>query len=113
MISDVGCVIIGRNEGDRLRRCLMSLVDQVAAVVYVDSGSTDGFSGFGPWFRGNRSRVGHGDPLYSGTRAERGIPRPARQVAVASLYPVCGWRLRGASRMAGCGSGNSWSLTLR
>jgi GT2 family glycosyltransferase len=42
MISDVGCVIIGRNEGDRLRRCLMSLVGQAAAVVYVDSGSTDG-----------------------------------------------------------------------
>jgi GT2 family glycosyltransferase len=41
MISDVGCVIIGRNEGDRLRRCLMSLVGRVAAVVYVDSGSTD------------------------------------------------------------------------
>jgi GT2 family glycosyltransferase len=41
MISDVGCVIIGRNEGDRLRRCLMSLEDQLAAVVYVDSGSTD------------------------------------------------------------------------
>ena len=41
MINDVGCVVIGRNEGDRLRRCLMSLVGQVAAVVYVDSGSTD------------------------------------------------------------------------
>jgi GT2 family glycosyltransferase len=41
MISDVGCVIIGRNEGDRLRRCLMSLEGQAAAVVYVDSGSTD------------------------------------------------------------------------
>ena len=42
MISDVGCVIIGRNEGDRLRACLASLVGQTAAVVYVDSGSTDG-----------------------------------------------------------------------
>ena len=42
MISDVGCVIIGRNEGDRLRPCLTSLVGQVAAMVYVDSGSTDG-----------------------------------------------------------------------
>jgi len=41
MISDVGCVIIGRNEGDRLRACLTSLVGQAAAVVYVDSGSTD------------------------------------------------------------------------
>ena len=42
MISDVGCVIIGRNEGDRLRACLTSLVGKAAAMVYVDSGSTDG-----------------------------------------------------------------------
>ncbi len=38
----VGVVAIGRNEGDRLRRCLESLVGRVAHVVYVDSGSDDG-----------------------------------------------------------------------
>jgi glycosyltransferase involved in cell wall biosynthesis len=38
---DLGVVIIGRNEGERLRRCLES-VSRGAAVVYVDSGSTDG-----------------------------------------------------------------------
>jgi GT2 family glycosyltransferase len=38
----VGVVAIGRNEGERLRRCLTSLVGRVAQVVYVDSGSTDG-----------------------------------------------------------------------
>ena len=38
-ISDLGCVVIGRNEGVRLIRCLESLVGRV---VYVDSGSTDG-----------------------------------------------------------------------
>lgn len=37
----VGVVIIGRNEGDRLVRCLESLSDQVSQLVYVDSGSTD------------------------------------------------------------------------
>lgn len=36
-----GAVAIGRNEGGRLRRCLKSL-KAAAAVVYVDSGSTDG-----------------------------------------------------------------------
>src|SRR5216683_7948625 len=36
-----GVVIIGRNEGERLRRCLES-ASTGAAVVYVDSGSTDG-----------------------------------------------------------------------
>lgn len=32
---------IGRNEGERLRKCLNSVVGQAATVVYVDSGSTD------------------------------------------------------------------------
>ena len=41
MDKDVGVVVIGRNEGDRLRRCLLSLAD-VPWRVYVDSGSTDG-----------------------------------------------------------------------
>lgn len=37
-------VVIGRNEGERLRRCLLSAktAQQDAVVVYVDSGSTDG-----------------------------------------------------------------------
>lgn len=35
-------VAIGRNEGERLRRCLRSLPGGLGAVVYVDSGSTDG-----------------------------------------------------------------------
>ncbi|MBL4697441.1 MAG: glycosyltransferase family 2 protein [Phycisphaerales bacterium] len=37
----VGIVAIGRNEGDRLKRCLESAVAQTDRVVYVDSGSTD------------------------------------------------------------------------
>jgi len=38
----IGIVVIGRNEGERLRRCLESLVSAGRMVVYVDSGSTDG-----------------------------------------------------------------------
>jgi glycosyltransferase involved in cell wall biosynthesis len=38
----VGVVVIGRNEGERLKRCLRSLLDQGAGpIVYVDSGSAD------------------------------------------------------------------------
>lgn len=37
----IGVVVIGRNEGDRLRRCLESIDLAEARVVYVDSGSTD------------------------------------------------------------------------
>ena len=42
-----GVVAIGRNEGERLKRCLKSVSD-AAQVVYVDSGSTDGSL---PWAR--------------------------------------------------------------
>lgn len=40
-MSDLGIVAIGRNEGERLRRCLNSLVGRGLPVVYVDSNSTD------------------------------------------------------------------------
>lgn len=40
--TEVGVVVIGRNEGDRLRRCLESVVGKEIIVFYVDSGSTDG-----------------------------------------------------------------------
>jgi GT2 family glycosyltransferase len=38
----IGVVIIGRNEGERLKRCLESVRDLASRAVYVDSGSTDG-----------------------------------------------------------------------
>ena len=41
-MSDLGIVTIGRNEGERLHRCLNSVVGRGHVVVYVDSGSTDG-----------------------------------------------------------------------
>lgn len=41
MTADVAAVVIGRNEGARLLRCLEALESQVAQVIYVDSGSTD------------------------------------------------------------------------
>ncbi len=40
-----GFVVIGRNEGERLKQCLQSL-PQAVPVVYVDSGSTDGSVAF-------------------------------------------------------------------
>lgn len=41
-MGKLGLVAIGRNEGERLRACLASVVHLVEHVVYVDSGSTDG-----------------------------------------------------------------------
>lgn len=37
-----GCVVIGRNEGQRLRRCLETVSALQCPIVYVDSGSSDG-----------------------------------------------------------------------
>ena len=45
MRSVIGFVVIGRNEGERLRRCLESILrpgGRKGLLVYVDSGSTDG-----------------------------------------------------------------------
>jgi len=41
-VARLGVVVIGRNEGERLRRCLESLSPATRPTVYVDSGSTDG-----------------------------------------------------------------------
>jgi len=40
--TPVGFVIIGRNEGERLERCIASVLTETDRAVYVDSGSTDG-----------------------------------------------------------------------
>ena len=40
--GELGIVVIGRNEGERLRRCLESVASAGRLLVYVDSGSTDG-----------------------------------------------------------------------
>lgn len=43
--KSIAVVVIGRNEGERLQRCLRSIPEGVP-VVYVDSGSTDGSIAF-------------------------------------------------------------------
>ncbi|MCF6198748.1 MAG: glycosyltransferase [Hyphomicrobiaceae bacterium] len=41
-LANIGLVVIGRNEGGRLRRCILSASRMTDRIVYVDSGSTDG-----------------------------------------------------------------------
>lgn len=43
---NLGFVAIGRNEGERLKRCLTSLMRQSVRVCYVDSGSVDDSAAF-------------------------------------------------------------------
>ena len=40
-MNKVGLVVIGRNEGERLYKCFLSVLGKIANIVYVDSGSTD------------------------------------------------------------------------
>lgn len=40
-MHQIGVVVIGRNEGNRLKHCLLSVVGEGRTIVYVDSGSTD------------------------------------------------------------------------
>jgi GT2 family glycosyltransferase len=40
--QNIAIVAIGRNEGERLKSCLRSVIDSARTVVYVDSGSVDG-----------------------------------------------------------------------
>jgi glycosyltransferase involved in cell wall biosynthesis len=63
--SELGIVVIGRNEGDRLKRCILSLPGDTA-VVYVDSGSTDGTP---QWVRAQRISVVDLDMRFGFTAA--------------------------------------------
>jgi glycosyltransferase involved in cell wall biosynthesis len=40
-LQHIGIVVIGRNEGNRLEKCLLSVIGEGRTIVYVDSGSTD------------------------------------------------------------------------
>jgi hypothetical protein len=45
--KNVPIVVIGRNEGDRLKRCLRAAMKTATMVVYVDSGSADASVAYG------------------------------------------------------------------
>ena len=72
---DVGVVVIGRNEGERLRRCLESVRDAARAIVYVDSGSTDGSVALAAGARRDRGRARHAPAVHRRPRPQRG-PAP-------------------------------------
>lgn len=68
MSAALGIVVIGRNEGARLARCLDSVAGAGCAVVYVDSGSSDASV---PLARGRGATVVELDPRegFSAARA--------------------------------------------
>jgi glycosyltransferase involved in cell wall biosynthesis len=77
-LDHIAVVAIGRNEGERLRRCLRSLPQGLGAVVYVDSGSTDGSVEFA---RGQGAEVVELDmtiPFTAARARNAGIERARR-----------------------------------
>jgi GT2 family glycosyltransferase len=81
---DIGAIAIGRNEGDRLRRCLQSL-SGAAKVIYVDSGSTDGSA---EWARKQGIEVIELDASspFTAARARNSGYRRARELAPEISY---------------------------
>jgi len=77
-LGSAGVVVIGRNEGERLKRCLKSLSN--ASVVYVDSGSSDGSV---QWARQNGAEVIELDMSrpFTAARARNEGFRRLRQIA--------------------------------
>ena len=80
--DDVGFVVIGRNEGQRLKESLQSLPAVSGGVIYADSGSTDG-SPVTAATLGARSIAVEGEPLC----AARG--RNAGFAALRISHPEC------------------------
>ena len=94
-----GGVAIGRNEGERLMRCLGSLSKATDMVVYVDSGSTDGSV---QWARSHGADVVELDmdrPVHGRPRPQCRISAIARASVRSGLCPVRRWGLRAGRRL--------------
>ena len=78
-----GVVVIGRNEGERLRRCLASLGRSDSAVVYVDSASTDSS------IQDARDRGVHGVELDDSVPLSAARARNEGASALIELQPNC------------------------
>jgi GT2 family glycosyltransferase len=69
----IGVVVIGRNEGDRLRVCLKAAPFGRCTVVYVDSGSTDGSLEFAARFGAQVVALEETSPFTAGRARNAGL----------------------------------------
>ncbi|MCA3004292.1 MAG: glycosyltransferase family 2 protein [Planctomycetaceae bacterium] len=79
----LAAVAIGRNEGERLHRCLRSLLAQGLTVIYVDSGSTDNSVAFARSLDVHVVELDRSKP-FSAARARNEGYRRLRELAVPS-----------------------------
>lgn len=72
-LNHIGIVVIGRNEGERLQRCLSSIVGKVQHIVYVDSASTDGSVELAQEFQVNVVELNSSKPLAAARSRNEGF----------------------------------------
>lgn len=83
--TDLGLVAIGRNEGERLKRCLRAAAAQRIALVYVDSGSTDGSAEWAADFGAELVRLDMSIPFTAARARNAGLDR------LLALNPQTQW----------------------
>ncbi len=99
-MNGVGVVVIGRNEGDRLRRCLESLRPEAVPVVYVDSGSTDASVALARGQGVEVVELDPGRPFSAGRARNEGFDALRSAPPGGRLRHVRRRRLRGRGRLA-------------
>ena len=78
-------VVIGRNEGERLRRCFDSVAGAHTRVVYVDSGSTDGSAALARAMQAEVMELDMSLP-FTAARARNAGWRRAQQIAPEAAF---------------------------
>ncbi len=95
----IGVVVIGRNEGQRLERCLASVPNGV--LVYVDSGSTDGSVALARSKRADVVELDRATPFTAARARNAGVERLPEVEYVQFLDGDCelapGWLERAAA----------------
>jgi len=84
-MTSLAVVVIGRNEGERLRRCLMSVCAPGTPVVYVDSGSTDGSIALARAMQADAVELDMRAP-FTAARARNAGWRRVRELAAATRF---------------------------
>jgi GT2 family glycosyltransferase len=103
----IGIVIIGRNEGERLRRCLASVSGQDGGVVYVDSGSSDGSAALAAGMGAHVVEMDSQRPFTAARARNAGVDKLREVDAAAELVQfvdgdcemVEGWLAKAAAEM--------------
>lgn len=72
-MDGVGVVVIGRNEGERLKACLQSILTQADKIVYVDSGSSDNSVAFAGSIGVNVVQLDMSFPFSAGRARNDGV----------------------------------------